>query len=297
VPPLPTIQASGGPVLSNARPWLAWRPSGSGSVTQLALPGGWTGGSRPDAELSVYLPPGYTAGSRRYPVTYELPFGLPLWQSSIRVTGLFDALIDSGAMPPQIVVFVSPFGGPYPDSECVDSADGREWFERWFTGSIVPAIDHRFRTIATPAARALLGYSQGGYCAAMLLLRHPDVVSNAVAISGYYESGIRSAQTPNAWRPFGTDAALIAATSPVTAAAAVPAAVRSELFVVLCGDPKEAFYGAQYRAFGAALAKAGIASALLPNAGGHAWPAVRSVLPIALRTLAAREAAAGVFHG
>jgi enterochelin esterase-like enzyme len=213
------------------------------------------------------------------------------------VTSLLDSLIDSGAIPAQIVVFVSPAGGPYPDSECVDSADGREWFERWFTGTVVPAIDQRFRTLATPTARALLGFSQGGYCASMLLFRHPNVVSNAVALSGYFESGLRSRQTPNAWRPFGGNLALMAATSPVTAAGAVPAAVRRGLFVILSGDPSEAFYGPQYRTFSAALEKAGIPSALLPNPGGHSLAGLRSVLPVALRTLAARQVAAGVFHG
>jgi enterochelin esterase-like enzyme len=295
---LPAIESGGrSAVLSPAQPWLAWRPAGAGSVTQVSLPAGWREGSRSTADLSVYLPPGYAAGTRRYPVTYEAPFSLSYFQASLHVTGLFDALIDSGAIPAQIFVFVSPAGGPYPDSECVDSADGREWFERWFTGTIVPTIDRQFRTLAIPAARATLGFSQGGYCAPMLLLRHPHVVSSAVALSGYYQSAIRSAQTPNAWRPFGGDAGLIAATSPLTAAGAVPANLRPSLFVVLSGDPSEAFYGPQYRAFSAALASAGIPSALLPIAGGHSWPAVRTVLPIALRTLAAREVATGVFLG
>jgi len=296
--PSPATVVGGGPAeLSDAQPWLAWRPAGAGSITPVVLPGGWTGGTRPTADLAVYVPPGYGAGTRRYPVTYEVPFGRSWWQTSIHATSLLDSLIDSGAIPAQIVVFVSPAGGPYPDSECVDSADGREWFERWFTGTIVPAIDQRFRTLAAPAARALLGFSQGGYCASMLLLRHPNVVSSAVALSGYYESGLRSPQTPNAWRPFGGDLALIAATSPVSAAGAVPAALRPALFVILSGDPNEAFYGPQYRDFSAALAKAGIPTALLPNPGGHSLAGLRSVLPVALRTLAARQVAAGVFRG
>jgi hypothetical protein len=123
------------------------------------------------------------------------------------------------------------------------------------------------------------------------------VVSSAVALSGYFESGLRSPQTPNAWRPFGGDLGLMAATSPVSAAGAVPAAIRPALFVVLSGDPTEAFYGPQYRAFSAALEKAGIPSALLPTPGGHSLAGLRAVLPVALKTLAARQVAAGVFGG
>ena len=298
--PSPSIEpgrGAAGPVTSAARPWLAWRPSGAGSVTQVSLPPGWTGGTRSTADLSVYLPPGYAAGTRRYPVTYEIPWGLPIWQSSMHLSSVLDELIDGGTIPAQIVVFVSPAGGPYPDSECVDSADGREWIERWFSHTIVPAIDGRFRTLAVPAARAVMGFSQGGYCAPMLLFRHPNVVSTAIALSGYYESGIRSPQTTNAWRPFAGDPALVTATSPLSAVNAVPADLRPSLFVILSGDPSEPFYGPQYRAFSVALANSGIPAALLPSAGGHSWPGIRAVLPVALQTLAARQAATGVFRG
>jgi enterochelin esterase-like enzyme len=245
----------------------------------------------------VYLPPGYGTGSRRYPVIYEVPWAFGTWQAPTHLTGLLDQLIDSGAIPPEIVVFVAQTGGPYPDSECVNSADGREWFERWFTNTVVVAIDHHFATIATPAARATLGFSQGGYCAPMLLLRHPDVVWSAISFSGYFQSAIKGPQTPNAWRPFGNDATLISETSPLNAVGFVPESLRPSLFVVLASDPNEAFYGPQYQAFAAALSRAGIAAALMPNTGGHNWTMIREALPGALATLAARQVVLGVFHG
>ena len=296
----PTIEPGNGvtgPVVSAARPWLAWRPAGTGRVDHLSLPGPWTGGSHPNADVYVYLPPGYDSGTRRYPVVYEVPWGLRSWDPPVHITSVMDQLIDAGDVPAEIVVFVSQGGGPYPDSECANSYDGREWFERWVPGTVVPLVDGRYRTIATPAARAVMGYSQGGYCAPMFLLRHPDVFSAAISFSGYFVSGVRDAETPNAWRPFGGDPALIAATSPVNIAPLLPQATRRSLFVVLSSDAAQRFYGAQYLAFRTALQKAGIAAALIPAPSGHAWASVRAALPVALRLLASRQAQLGVFGG
>jgi enterochelin esterase-like enzyme len=295
----PVIQpgsSGSGPIVSNARPWLAWRPTGSGRVDQQALPGPWTHGSRPNADLFVYLPPGYDSGGRRYPVVYEAPWGVKTWDAAMHLTGVLDQLIDSGAVPPEIVVFASQAGGPYPDSECANSFDGREWFDRYIVESVVPFVDGRYRTIATPAARATMGFSQGGYCAPILLLRHPDVFATSVAFSGYFVAGPRGPQTPNAWRPFGGNAELIAAMSPLAIVPLLPPAAKRSLFLILSSDRYEAFYGPQYLAFSAALQKAGIPSALIRAPSGHAWGSVRAALPGALRLLAQRQTALGVFQ-
>jgi enterochelin esterase-like enzyme len=145
------------------------------------------------------------------------------------------------------------------------------------------------------AARTLVGFSQGGYCGPMLLLRHPDLFSSAIAFSGYYEAGIRNAAAPNAWRPFANDHALMAATSPLSIVDKVAASVRRQLFVILSANPNEVFYGPQYHAFVARLQADGVPTGLMPTNRGHAWAAVRAQLPTALELVAAHQAAAGVF--
>ncbi len=304
VPPLPQsvldqpgLLSAGGSAraVSSQRPWLAWRPSGSGLVSQFTLPGPWLGGAR-TATVFVYTPPGYGTAGRRYPVLYEVPWGTSGYETYDHITSTLDGLITSGSIPPELVVFVSEHGGPYPDSECMNTADGREWFERYVVSTVVPYVDGHYSTIATPAARALLGFSQGGYCAPMLLLRHPDTFSSAIVFSGYFQAAIRSGQTPNAWRPYGGDQALIASTSPLALVPKLPAAVRSTLFVELSASPTSSFYGPQYDAFAAALHAAGVPVALFPTPLGHAWSAVRLQLPQMLETLAAREVATGVFR-
>jgi enterochelin esterase-like enzyme len=281
--------------ISTSRPWLSSRPTGSGSIITARLPAPWTGTGPSSVDVSIYLPPGYSIGSRAYPVIYEVPWRLSYWQGGVQLPPLLDNLIDSGRIPPEIMVFVSARGGPYPDNECVDSWDGRERWESFLTTTVVPWVDANLRTIASANARALFGFSTGGFCSANLLFRHPDIFRSAVAISGYYVAGLRTSQTLNAWRPFGNEPLRIAQNSPTNTAGLVPGALRRQLFVVLSGDPRESFYGVQMREFGAALAAAAIPYAWLPTALGHRWAAVREQLPGVLEAIAQRQAASGVF--
>ncbi len=285
------------PILLATRPWLAWTPQGQGSVVTVHLPGPWVDGATTPATLYVYRPAGYAASSRRYPVVYEVPWGLDGgWSKAAHVTSALDSLISGGAIPPSIVVFVSQSGGPYANSECVNSTDGREWYERYVTETVIATVDQQYRTIATPAARALMGFSDGGFCAAMLVLRHPDVFSSSISFSGYYQAAIRSSQTSQAWRPFAGDTAAIAAHSPVLLAGQVPPAVRPSLFLILSADPTQSFFGPQYQACAKALHAAGISVELLPSSVAHAWTQVNDKLPTALQILAERWNALGVLR-
>jgi len=289
------LPASPAGVLSSARPWLAWRPAGQGTIATISVPAPWAGVPPPMTTLSVYLPPGYGTSSVRYPVIYNVPFPLGSWTAYVQLPALLDNLVDGGAIPPEIVVFVAEHGGPYADSECANSVDGREWFERNLVSTIVPTIDARYRTIPDPAARAVMGYSQGGFCAAMLTLRHPDLFGSSISFSGYFQAGIRSGQTPNAWIPFHANPTAEASVSPLTTAGRVATRLRKTLFFELSAGPTQPFYGPQYTAFARTLAGARIPFALFPTPLGHAWNAVRLQMPSILETLAARQAELGVF--
>jgi len=289
------LPASPAGVLSSARPWLAWRPAGHGSIVTLSVPAPWGGTPPPMTTLSVYLPPGYDTSTVRYPVIYNLPFPLGSWTAYVQLPALLDNLIDGGAIPPEIVVFVAEHGGPYADSECANSVDGREWFERNLVDTIVPTIDARYRTVADAAARSVMGYSQGGFCAAMLTLRHPNVFGTSISFSGYFQAGIRSGQTPNAWIPFHANPTAEASVSPLTTAGRVATRLRKTLFFELSAGPTQPFYGPQYTAFARTLAGDGIPFALFPTSLGHAWNAVRLQMPSILETLGARQVELGVF--
>ncbi|HEX9043678.1 MAG TPA: alpha/beta hydrolase-fold protein [Candidatus Limnocylindrales bacterium] len=291
-PPPPVLS---GTLTTSARPWLAWAASGRGTVTETAFPAPWTGGTSTTAYVDVYTPPGYGTGSHRYPVIYEFPWVFRFWDRSVHIGSLFDGMISRGEIPPSIVVFVAHNGGPYPDSECVDSFDGREKFDTYVAQAVVPWVDRTYRTVATPAGRTLFGFSMGGFCSAVLALHHPELFGQAISFSGYYVAGIRSGQTVNAWRPFGNDPGAIARNSPLAMARTLPTAARTSLLFVLVGTSWEPFYGPQYKAFAAELKADGYGLALLESPLAHSWAATRALLPTALRIVAAHQAAVGVF--
>jgi len=229
-------------------------------------------------------------------VIYEVPWDLSGgWATAGDLPATLDSLITSGAMPASIVVFVSELGGSYSDAECANTADGGEWFDTYLTQTVVPYLDNEYRTIAAPDARAVMGFSQGGYCAPTLVLRHPDLFRSAIAFSGYYQAGVRSYETPMAWRAFGGNATLEAASSPLLLAAGITRSEATSLFFELEAAPREPFFGPQYTAFASMLHDGGVPVALFPTSLGHSWSAVRTIEPRALMTLGERWAALGVF--
>ena len=121
------------------------------SVTSPAL------GGR-NQEVFVYLPPGYSQHpQRRYPVVYLLHGfpGRPLaFLLTVRLGVVEDELYakDKG----QPVILVMPFGstGTFTDKEWVDGVGQGEDWATFVSHDLVQAIDARYRTIPTPAARA-----------------------------------------------------------------------------------------------------------------------------------------------
>ena len=292
---LPPV-TSGSTITDAARPWLAWRPSGPGQIVDATLPAPWTGTRATKAHLAVYLPPGYASSpDRRYPVLYEVPWSFGSWANGVDIRAMLDGLIDSGRIPAQIVVFITTAGSPYSDTECVDSTDGREHLETFMSTTVPAWVDATYRTIARPEARAIFGFSQGGYCAPMLALRHPDVFRIAVSFSGYYQAALRSNATVNAALPFGGNQAMIRSHSPIDLAAGLAPSLARSMLMVLSSDATEPIYGPQSVAFVAALRAAGAPYVLLPTRLGHAWQAVRLTLPTALEIVAGRQVALGVY--
>lgn len=139
--------------------------------------------------VPVYLPPSYARSpERRYPVAYVLSGftgrGRMLLNDNLWTPALddrYDALIAGGAGE---MILVMPdcstrFGGSqYLNS----SATGR--YEDHLVEELVPWADARYRTLASPAHRGVIGKSSGGYAALVLGMRHPDVFGAVVSHSG-----------------------------------------------------------------------------------------------------------------
>jgi enterochelin esterase-like enzyme len=244
-------------------------------------------------EVAVYFPPGYdTSGSRRYPTVYEAPFTFGLWNDGIDVESVLDGLITTGKIPPSLFVFISSGAGPYADPECANTFDGREKMDD-FMGVTVPAyVDAHYRTIATPAARAIMGMSEGGYCAAILTLHHPDIFGSAISFSGYYTAGAAGIGTKP---PFGDDPALINADSPTYQATCLSSSVTPNLYFVLVAQTSQDFYGSQAEEFAKILDDAGIKYYFIHANSPHGWNQVADYFGQTLTRVGARQADLGVF--
>lgn len=158
-------------------------------------------------ELPVWLPPSYHgAGSRRYPVVYLLAgfgsTGRSLFQGGPWQPGLAERLArlsQSRAMGEVIVVAPDGFNR-YGGSQYLDSpATGR--YETHLCDEVIPAVEHRFRTVAHRDGRAIAGKSSGGFGALVLGMRHPELFSAIAshAGDGYFELSVLQ-DIPKAFR-------------------------------------------------------------------------------------------------
>jgi enterochelin esterase-like enzyme/dienelactone hydrolase len=129
-----------------------------------------------DADVSylIYLPPGYEKEPTfRYPVLYRLHAsgGTPQ-RDAAGIVRRFDTAIRAGRVPPLIIVFPNGLRGA---TMYCDSRDGKYPVESVLVKDLVPHIDGAFRTVAGRHGRALDGFSMGGFGAAHLGFKYPEM--------------------------------------------------------------------------------------------------------------------------
>ena len=290
--PTPSATPSPTPVPTDL-PWKSSPPAGKSKMLYLAFNGPWVDAGSDTVEVAVYLPPGYDgSGDKRYPAVYEAPFPFNLWNGAFHMQPMLDELITAGTIPPSLFVFISSGAGPYGDTECADTYDGREKMDD-FMGITVPTwIDRHYRTIAKPGARATLGMSEGGYCAAILALHHHDVFGAAISFSGYFTAGVAGAATR---LPFGGNQKLIDNDSPTYVAPRLPASVKPNLYFLIVANRTQEFYGSEATGFARILTDAGIKCSFIDSDSPHGWPQVRNYLQQVLVLLGTQQAEWGVF--
>ena len=135
--------------------------------------------ARTTVSYHVYTPAIYDREiERRFPVIYWLHGsggGVPAG-----MVARLDSAIGAGKVPPMVVVF--PNG--LVNSMWVDWKNGRVPMETVVVRELLPHIDATFRTIATPAGRLIEGMSMGGYGAARLGFKFPNLFGSVSIISG-----------------------------------------------------------------------------------------------------------------
>lgn len=154
------------------------------------------------AEVAVLLPPGYSASSATtYPVIEALhgyPGTIDSWLTGMAIQGTLDQAVASRSIRPAIVV-MPQINVPYAvDSECVNGPAGAPQMETWLAEDVPQFVASHFAVDTTRSSWAVAGYSEGGWCAAMLGLRHPSVFSGDIVFSGAF-----TPEFGRFYRPFG----------------------------------------------------------------------------------------------
>jgi poly(3-hydroxybutyrate) depolymerase len=195
----------------------------------------------------LFTPAAYgREAERRFPVVYWLHGsggGLP---GIPQVAARFARAIEAGKTPPCLVVFVNGM----PDGMYVDWKDGSAPLETVIVKELVPHIDASYRTLATREGRLLDGYSMGGYGAARLGFKYPDLF-RAVSIMGGGPLQENLLDAPRAGRRramevlervYGGDPDYFRSVSPRTLAERhADAIARGSLIRMVCGDQDGTF--------------------------------------------------------
>ncbi|WP_458922823.1 alpha/beta hydrolase [Flavitalea antarctica] len=139
------------------------------------------GGENKNRNVTVYLPPGYEQGTRRFPVIYYLHgfMGTDSISSSMKM--ILDRGIAQQKIRPFILVIASHYT-LYEGSFYSNSSLTGNWID-FQAKELVEYIDRNFKTLATRDGRGIAGHSMGGYGAIKIGMLFPDVFSSVYALS------------------------------------------------------------------------------------------------------------------
>ena len=140
-------------------------------------------GDAVDRDVLVFLPPGYSKSSERYPVVYALhgySIGAEQWTHEIHVPQTIEGAFAQGARE---MIVVLPDSKTIHNGSMYSSSVTTGDFERFIAQDVVSYIDSHYRTIANRASRGLVGHSMGGYGATRIGMKHPEVFGSLYIMS------------------------------------------------------------------------------------------------------------------
>ncbi|WAC49580.1 alpha/beta hydrolase-fold protein [Asticcacaulis sp. SL142] len=140
-------------------------------------------GISPDRRVSIYLPPSYGTGRKRYPVIYYLHTFFEDHRTVFDQHGvqtLLETAFERGDMGEAILVSAD-FSTPVVHSIYTNSSITGNW-EDFLVQELVSYIDANYRTLAEPAARGLTGAHMGGYGAIRIAGRYGGVFGSVYAM-------------------------------------------------------------------------------------------------------------------
>lgn len=185
----PPLAAQGTPGGGVPAPGPGSGPGVAGRLLQVTIRGQRTGLS--SGTGYVYLPPQYfrpAYARTRFPVVLTLtgyPGVAKQLVTRLAVPATVAGLLAAGQIRPAVYVMLNVSPLLPLDTECTDIPAGPQ-VESFFAQDVPDAIEQRFRVSTGAAGWGVLGYSEGGYCAAKLAMMYPGRFSAAVSMAGYY---------------------------------------------------------------------------------------------------------------
>lgn len=165
----------------------------------------------PDQRLTIWLPPGYDAGARRYPVLY-MHDGHNLFDRRLsnfdKIWAADQAMLQvsaSGAVEPHIIIGIWAPGADrfrqYLPRDIQDAASPglrakmdaaaggpilSDAYLAWIAGPLKSWVDASFRTRTGRDHTAIMGSSMGGLMSCYAFLGRPDIFGRAACISSHW---------------------------------------------------------------------------------------------------------------
>lgn len=155
--------------------------------------------------VMVWLPKSYLHNTdQKYPVIMGFtgfPGSPQTYSKSLDYGRLIQNAVDEGRLRDSIFIVPDVMPGTY-DSECVDGTLDQPHkktpqAETFITQDVIPWVKENLRVGDDPRAWAATGYSAGGFCSAMLSLRHPDLFGTGLVQSGYFTPEYTKGQSWN----------------------------------------------------------------------------------------------------
>jgi enterochelin esterase-like enzyme len=159
----------------------------------------------------ISLPGTYeTEQAQRYPVVYWLHGLGGNQRAGAKFVDQLNAAVRAGKAPAMIVVLVNGMR----DAFYNDSPDGKWPIESVIVKELIPHIDKTYRTVPRRESRAVEGYSMGGYGAAHLGFKYPDLFGIVGVMAGALIEPRAEVQPAVFEKMFGSDKAYVQANDP-----------------------------------------------------------------------------------
>lgn len=212
--------------------------------------------------LIVYTPPGYRAGTDKYPVFYLVSGTTDTeetWVKVGRVNFILDNLIAAKRAAPMIVVM--PYGNmmmgaPLPYTPEV--AGMYQVFNDELVGNVMPYVEANYRVVADREHRAIAGFSRGGGQSLFTGFKNLDKFAYIGSYSAYLTAEVFDKYFPSA--------------------SADPDATNRQLKLLWLGVGKTDFLYPQAIAFMDLMKERKLEHRTLITDGGHTWMNARHYL-------------------